>query len=208
MVKSKSALALKYWVVLVVLLLAGLVSCGIKQPPIIMEMAELPYGGEFCRIAVLPFTNQTEYPAAETIFTRVFTSELIANGNYVVAHEGDVRNILMQLRKLPGEVLSSEQLRALADRLGVQIVITGAVLEMRDRPGSGLSLDPSLAVVVRIMEASSGRTIWTTYNGSKGSQYRIFMHFGLVNSINALAKLSSAEIFKAWGKKGFKACPE
>jgi TolB-like protein len=208
MKKNKST-PVKIWAILGALLPALLLwSCAVREPPIIMKMADLPLGGDICRIAVLPFTNQTDYRMADTIYTRVFTSELIGKSNYIVSQEGDVRNILNQLRMLPGEVLSSEQLRALADRLGVQVVITGAVLEMRDKIRYGQRLDPSLAVVVRILEASSGRTIWTTYNRSEGNQYRIVMHFGLINSINALAQRSAAEIFEAWEKKGFKECPE
>ncbi|MEN8135146.1 MAG: hypothetical protein ABFS18_06360 [Thermodesulfobacteriota bacterium] len=171
-----------------------------------MEMSGLPFGGEICRVAVLPFTNQIDYRMGGSVFTRVFTSELIGKGNYVVSQEGDVRKILQQMRMLPGETLSSEQLRALADRLGVQIVITGAVLEMRDKTRFGRKLDPSVAVVVRIMEASSGRTLWTTYNRSEGTHYRVVMHFGVVNTINELAKRSSAEIIDAWQEKGFKKC--
>ncbi|MCK4839146.1 MAG: hypothetical protein KAS94_10095 [Desulfobulbaceae bacterium] len=199
---------LKIWAVVFVLLPLLLSSCAMREAPVIMAMAELPFGGEICRIAVLPFTNQIDYNMAGTVFTRVFTSELIGKGNYIVAQEGDVRKIFKQMRLLPGETLSSEQLRALADRLGVQVVITGAVLEMRDKIKYGRKLDPSVAVVIRIMEASSGRMIWTTYNRTEGSDYRLIMHFGVVNSINELAKRSSDEILKAWQKKGFKECTD
>ena len=206
--KHKMTSHLKIWAVVFVLLPLLLSSCAMREAPVIMAMAELPFGGEICRIAVLPFTNQIDYNMAGTVFTRVFTSELIGKGNYIVAQEGDVRKIFKQMRLLPGETLSSEQLRALADRLGVQVVITGAVLEMRDKIKYGRKLDPSVAVVIRIMEASSGRMIWTTYNRTEGSDYRLIMHFGVVNSINELAKRSSDEILKAWQKKGFKECTD
>lgn len=173
-----------------------------------MKSSELPFGGEISRIAVLPFTNQTDYKLAETIFARVFTAELIAKGGYIVAQEGDVRQILNQMRMLPGEELSSEQLRALADRLGVQIVISGAVLEMRDKVAGSIKLEPYLAVVVRIMEASSGRTIWATYNRSEGRDYQIIMHFGVVNTVSALARKVSAEILDLWAEEGLKKCVE
>jgi TolB-like protein len=181
-------------------------SCAFKNQPFVMKSADLPFGGEICQIAVLPFANQTGYKLAETIFARVFTAELIAEGQYVVAQEGDVRQILNQMRMMPGEELSSEQLRALADRLGVQIVISGAVLEMQDMARGGDRLEPSLAVVVRIMEASSGRTIWATYNRSEGRDYQIIMHFGVVNTVSALAKKVSAEILDSWAEEGFKKC--
>ena len=194
---------------LILVLASTLSSCAFKEKPVLMEMGPLPFAGNICRIAVLPFTNQTGHPGTiGTAYTRVFTSELIDYGNYIVSQEGDVRKILQQMKMIPGETLSSEQLRALADRLGVQIVITGAVLEMSERDKSGRNLDPALAVVVRVLEASSGRTLWITYDASEGNQYQIIMHFGLINSMNALAKRSALEILDLWKKKGFEKCSE
>lgn len=189
-----------------ILLTAG---CASRDKPVVLKMAELPFEGSICRIAVLPLTNQTNYKMGETLFSRVFVSELIDRGNYLVAQEGDVRGVLNQMRVLPGKSLSSEQVRALGDRLNVQIVISGAVLEMRDKTeGSSRNLDPALAVVMRIMEASSGRTLWVTYNRAEGEDYRTVMHFGMISSVAALAKEVAAEIMEAWHKKGFKICAE
>jgi TolB-like protein len=194
------------WTFVWLLLPVLICSCAFKDQPLVMKSDDLPFGGEICQIAVLPFTNQTGYKLAETIFTRVFTAELITTGNYIVAQEGDVRRILNQMRVMPGEELSSEQLRALADRLGVQIVISGAVLEMQDKVEGGRRLEPSLAVIIRIMEASSGRTMWATYHRAEGSDYQVIMHFGMVNTVSALAKRVSAEILHLWVAEGFKKC--
>ncbi len=193
--------------ILVLTLLLG--SCALfRKPPVVLKMAELPLAGEVCRIAVLPFTNQTEYSMAETMFSRFFVSALIEEGNYLVAQEGDVRRILLQMHVMPGQELSSEQIRAVADRLGAQIVISGAVLEMRDKISYGKKLEPSLAVVLRIMEAASGRTLWVTYNRAEGRDYRNIMHFGVINSVAALAQKVSVEILKVWENEGLKECTE
>jgi len=79
---------------------------------------------------------------------------------------------------------------------------------MSELDKSGRNLDPALAVVVRVLEASSGRTLWITYDASEGNQYQIIMHFGLINSMNALAKRSALEILDLWKKKGFEKCSE
>jgi TolB-like protein len=204
--KPAAGPALKVLILLLTLLLG---SCALfREPPVVLKMAELPLEGNVCRIAVLPFTNQTEYNMADTLFNRVFVSELIEKGHYLVAQEGDIRRILLQMRVLPGEQLSSEQIRAVADRLGAQIVISGAVLEMRDKIGYGRRLDPSLAVVLRIMEAASGRTLWVTYNRAEGRDYRNIMHFGVINSVATLAQQVSVEILKVWENEGLKECTE
>ncbi|MDF1578663.1 MAG: hypothetical protein P1P81_09515 [Desulfobulbales bacterium] len=203
---AAGAAALKVVVLLSALLLG---SCALlREPPVVLKMADLPLEGNVCRIAVLPFTNQTDYSMAETIFSRVFVSELVAKGNYLVSQEGDVRRILFQMRVMPGQELSSEQIRAVADRLGAQIVISGAVLEMRDTVKSGRRLDPALAVVLRIMEAPTGRTLWVTYSRAEGSDYRYVMHFGVINSVTALAEKVAVKILKVWENEGLKECTE
>lgn len=183
-------------------------ACSGMDSPTILKQGQLPDGGKICRIAVLPFVNQSEYGQAEDIFARVFSSELVNTGNYQVAQEGDVRKFYQQMQVLPNQGLSIEQLRALADRLGAQIIISGTVVEMKDRSDWGAVLEPSVAVVVRIIEGASGRTLWVTYIRREGEQYRKIMHFGLVNSITSLTKRVSSEIVEAWQKEGFYRCVE
>lgn len=183
-------------------------SCSFKEPPTVLKQGPLPDGGKICRVAVLPFFNQTGYKQADDMFSRVFVSELTNNGNYQVAQEGDVRKFYQQMHVLPNQVLGVEQLRALADMLGVQVIIAGTVMEMQDKSDFDQRLDPSIAVVLRIIEGSSGRTLWVTYNRREGIQYRQIMHFGLVNSLTSLAKHVSSEIVEAWNKEGFIKCTE
>ena len=111
-------------------------------------------------------------------------------------------------RLLPGQPPNVEEVRTLADRLGVQAVITGAVVEMRDKTKYGRRLDPSLAVIVRILDADSGRTLWTTYNRREGKEYRRILHFGLVNSLTELSERAAREILETWQEEGFKQCRE
>ncbi|NTV13059.1 MAG: hypothetical protein HGA96_03860 [Desulfobulbaceae bacterium] len=173
-----------------------------------MKQGNIPDGGNICRVAVLPFINQTDYKQADDIFARVFVSELVNSGNYQMAQEGDVRKFLQQMQVLPSQIPDVEQLRAMADRLGVQVVISGTITEMKDSSEYGQRLEPSLAVVIRIMEGDSGRTLWSTYTRREGQQYRKIMHFGLVNSLTSLSKHVSAEIVESWHKEGFFKCIE
>lgn len=193
---------------LFILLLGFAAACSIKQKPTVLKQGALPDEGKICRIVVLPFLNQTNYTQADDILARVFISELVNKGDYQVAQEGDVRKFYQQMRLIPTQVPSVEQLRALADLLDAQVVISGTVVEMRDKSESGQRLDPSLAIIVRIIEGSSGRTLWASYIRREGKQYRKIMHFGLVNSVTSLASHVFAEIVAEWQKQGFKKCTE
>lgn len=189
-------------------LLVSVSACSLKESPTVLKQGQLPDGGKICRVALLPFVNQSGYKQGEDIFGRVFASELTNSGNYQVAQEGDVRKFYQQMQLLPTRSPNVEQLRALADRLGAQVIISGTIVEMRDKGESGSVLDPSVAVIVRIIEGVSGRTLWATYNRREGIQYRKIMHFGLVNSVTLLTKHVSAEIVEAWQKEGFLKCTE
>ncbi len=191
-----------------VLLFGLLCSCSFKEPPSVLKQGPLPDGGKICRVAVLPFVNQTSFIQADDIFSRVFVSELVNSGNYQAAQEGDVRKFLQQMQVLPNHVPDIEQLRAMADRLGAQVVISGTITEMKDKNEYGQQLEPSMAVVVRVVDGDSGRTLWTTYSRREGQQYRKIMHFGLVNSVASLAKHVSAEIVESWHREGFLKCTE
>ena len=190
------------------LMIVLLSSCAFKQAPTVLKQGPLPGGGDICRIAVLPFINQTAYKEADDIFARVFVSELVNSGNYQVAQEGDVRKFFQQMQVLPNQTPDIEQLRAMADRLGAQVVISGTITEMKETSEYGQHLEPTVAVVIRVIDGDSGRTLWSTYSRREGQQYRKVMHFGLVNSITSLAKYVSSEIVEAWHKEGFKKCTE
>jgi TolB-like protein len=199
-------MGIRIWLFFVIFSMAS--ACSFKDSPTVLKQGPLPDGGAICRVAVLPFINQTIYKQADDIFSRVFVSELTNSGNYQVAQEGDVRKFYQQMSVLPNQMLGIEQLRAMADMLGAQVIIAGTILEMHDNSGSERRLDPSIAVVIRIIEGGSGRTLWATYNRREGVQYRRIMHFGLVNSVTSLAKHVSSEIVEAWHKEGFLKCTE
>jgi len=193
---------------LMVGLFLSLAGCGLRSRPMVMKQAPLPDEGNVCRVAVLPFSNQCGYPLADTVFYRIFVAELLESGNYLVSQEGDVRKIYRQMKVIIGRTPDIEQIRALAGRLGVQMVISGSVLEMRDKTEYGRKLEPSIAVVVRILDAESGRTLWTTFVRREGGDYRKVMHFGVINTVSALAKRVSKEILEAWFEEGLHRCSE
>lgn len=158
-----------------------------------------------CRVAVLPFVNTTDYVQGDTIVYRIFVAELNRLAGFTVAQEGDVRRILRQMQLTPKEVPSYEQRRVLADRLGVDAIITGEIVAMHEDEGT-LETNPLLAVDLKLLATESNTTIITTYHSRRGKDYRKVMHFGLVNTITTLAVNVSDEILEIWSTKGVKPC--
>ncbi|MFC1523468.1 hypothetical protein ACFL6N_01630 [Thermodesulfobacteriota bacterium] len=169
-------------------------------------MAALPQTN-LCRIAVLPFINETNFKQGEIIVNKVFIAELVQTGNYLIAHEGDLLKIYRQLRIFPGHSPDFEQLRILSDRLNVQLIITGKIHEMSEKIQKYDS-SPSLAFSLQVFEANTGRTLWNTYHKREGEEYRKALHFGKVHTVTSLAQRMSEEILNLWLKEGFRICTD
>jgi TolB-like protein len=176
-----------------------LTGCGLQQPSL-QKLSPLPAEGS-CTIAVLPFYNDSAYPLGDLLVYRIFMAEMSRSGEFTISNEGDIRNIYRQMKMYPSRPLDYEQMMIVADRLGVQLIITGNILDMAEE-NLGSSLNPVISLNLQIYDASSGRRLWTTYHGREGSQYRKVMHFGVINTISALARQVSKEIIELWNREG------
>jgi len=158
-----------------------------------------------CRVAVLPFINTTDYVQGDVIVYRIFVAELNRLGGFAVAQEGDVRRILRQMRLSPKELPNHEQAQVLADRLGVDAIITGEIVAMHETEGAQ-ETDPLLALNLKLQAAGSNKPLLTTYHRRRGADYRKVLHFGLVNTMTSLAATVADEILETWFAKGLRPC--
>jgi polysaccharide biosynthesis protein PelC len=186
---------------LILILLSG---CGAKLPHHV-GMRPLP-SGPVCRVSVLPFQSESDYPLANAVVHKVFSAEFQASGNYLVVQEGDIRKIYQQLRILPGQSLTPEEMQLLASRLKSQLLITGNVMEMRENPGENASVNPALAMDIQILDGSSSIPLWRTYHRRQGTDYRKAMHFGTIHTVTGLSQQVSREIINLWFKEGLTQC--
>lgn len=190
------------FLMLLVLFIGG---CG-TELPYLQRLRPLPSDEHMCRVAVLPFTSESDYPQSATIVYKVITAELQTLGNYIVTQEGDVDKLYLQLRILPGQSPSREQLQILANRLNVQLLFTGHVMEMRENPGASGGVNPVLAMRLDILDGRTADILWSIYHRRQGLDYQKAMHFGIINSMAGLAKQVGLEIINLTFKKGLPPC--
>jgi len=190
---------------LLVFLLLSLSGCA-TQLPYLQRLRPLPSGDHLCRVAVLPFTSESDYPESAAIATKVITAQLNTLGNYIVTQEGDVDKLYLQLRILPGDSPSREQLQILANRLNAQLLFTGHVIEMRENKIPNSGTNPVLALRVDILDGQSADILWTVYHRRQGLDYQKVMHFGIINSMAGLVQQVSHEILTLSFKKGLPQC--
>jgi hypothetical protein len=162
--------------------------------------------GPVCRVAVLPFQNDSGYPLADAIFSKVFAAQFQSAGNHLLIQEGDILKVYQQLRLLPGQTPTREQLQIVASRVNAQLLITGTVMEMRENRGEYGSVDPVLAVDVQIRDGGSSDALWTAYHRRQGTEYRKAMHFGTIHTVSGLSQQVALEIINLWLKKGLPSC--
>lgn len=173
--------------------------------PLHQERAPLP-AGPICRVAVLPFVSETDFPQANTIAYKVFLAEINTLGTYLVAQEGDILKTYQQLRIYPGQAPTPEQLGVLGSRLGAQVLVTGQVLEAAENPGERGSPTPVVGLRVQIHDGPSGESLWTTYHRRLGTEYRRAMHFGKIHTVTGLTHQVSREIIQLWLRQGLTTC--
>ena len=190
---------------LILLLSSSLLGgCGTRVP-LHRQLAPLPYG-PICRVAVLPFINDSDYPFGDTIVNKVFEAQFHGAGNYLVIQEGDILKTYQQLHILPGMEPSLEQFQIIADRVNVQLLITGIIMEMREDPGEHGANIPLIILEAQIRSGTNGEVLWTTYHRRQGTDYKKTMHFGTIHTVTGLSRQMAEEIINLWLNRGLQQC--
>jgi hypothetical protein len=175
-------------------------SCSQKYPHI-EQIAPLPEN--VCRIAVVPFVNRTEYLNGGILFYRVFVSEFSRFGDYQLVPEGDIRRVFRQLHIVPGvQQPEYDQLQVIGDYLNADIMLSGAILQMKEVSSGIDEKIPYITVKLNLLDARSGRSLGSIYHVRDGNQYRKVMHFGVTTTVTQLATKISREIMEKLISKG------
>ncbi len=154
-----------------------------------------------CKIAVLPFQNQTKFSAAGLILYRIVMAEMANRGDFQIVEEGIVRRILLQGKVYPGQAIGIEIRKMIVEATGVEAFLSGEVeeaIEEKDRV--------HLAFRMRVQEAKTGRLLWTTYYARSGNEYRTVMHFGKIDTLTGLARQMVEDVLLTWQGKGLGGC--
>jgi TolB-like protein len=176
------------------LILAGSFFTGCASGPqkAAVDVPEDPapalYGSR--KIAVMPFYNISGRRNAGEFVSSAYVTELFKSGRFRVEEPGNIRQFLIQERVGTIGGMDHYRLKVLGKRLRVDAVLLGTVEEFED----GTRGVPSVAVTARMVEASSGRVIWSAQNKKRGDDYTVVFDFGELRTVSVLTHMVVKEM--------------
>lgn len=112
-------------------------------------------------LAVMPFQGVSESPGSGLVVADMMANELYALGGYTI-----ITPEVVAARAAPreGEVLSPEETGKM---VGAPMILTGRVTEYTYK--SGVGEQPAVGITARLIEARTGRVLWSASRARTGS---------------------------------------
>lgn len=180
-----------------ILLLIGLAGCG-RAPRLFFKPAYDFSGPK--RVAVLPFENLSDDGGAGEKVQKIFLVELLQERKWEVLEPGEVEQTLKELRIRATDKLSSERARQLKERLGLDWIFFGTVMEF-STPQPGTKETPVVSLTARILDAGTGEIVWAAFGARQGDDSELLFEMGRVNSASELAKKIAEKMVTALGDR-------
>jgi hypothetical protein len=148
-----------------VLLLFGLFGCGGKAVPTYWHDETMDFGS-IKTVAVMPFANATRDPLAAERVRDTFINKLLSTGGLYVLPKGEVARGIARAGVVDPTSPSVEEVVKFGGIVKVDAVITGVVTEYGE-VRSGTSAANVVSLNLQMLEAQTGRVVWTA-SSTKG----------------------------------------
>ena len=160
-----------------------LAGCGASSSP--MLRAGVPIAGR-ARVAVLPLEDLSGEAAAAVGFSRMLYAELVRSGTCDVPETGVVEDAMDSLGIRNGGSLRRDQVKALGERLRVEYLLTGTLLESGTvRTGDGQV--PSVGAALKLIEVATTRAVWAQVKFRTGEDRETVFGWGREKNPQILA---------------------
>ena len=123
--------------------------------------------GAIQTIAVLPFANLSRESAAADRVRDVFINSLLSTGAVYVLPVGEVARGVARAELQSPTSPSAEEAVKLASSIKAQAIVTGVVREYGELR-SGTSASSVISLSVQLIEAQTGKTVWTATSTQGG----------------------------------------
>jgi TolB-like protein len=162
---------------------AGLAGSCASSSPVLRS--GVPITGR-ARVAVLPLEDLSGEATAAVGFTRMLYAELVRGGTCDVPETGVVEDAMDSLGIRNGGSLRRDQVKALGERLHVEYLLTGTLLESgMVRTGDGEV--PSVGAALKLIEVATTRAVWAQVKFRTGEDRETVFGWGREKNPQILA---------------------
>lgn len=120
------------------------------------------------RVAIFPFRNLSQDTQAAARIQSIFMAGVLEHGELVLVDQGEVLHAMQKLKIAPEAALSSEQVVALGQELGVQAIFFGTVEEYGQARISNTQVY-YLTAAFSLKETETGSLIWNSQVSNDGT---------------------------------------
>jgi TolB-like protein len=161
---------------------AMLTGCGASRQ-VVRPTTAIP---SHSRVAVLPLEDLSGDPAAAVGFTRMVYAELVRTGSWEVPETGIVEQAMDSLAIRNGGSLRADQVQALGQRLKVEYLLTGTLLESgMVKTGDGEV--PAVGAALKLIEVATNRALWALVKFRTGEDRETVFGWGRERNPQMLA---------------------
>jgi hypothetical protein len=146
------------------LMLVGLAACAHSTSGVFRDQS-MDFGA-IQNIAVMPFSNQTREQTAADRVRDVFINKLLSTGAAYVLPVGEVKRGITRAGINDPTAPSPEEIVKFAGIVKADAVITGTIKEYGELR-SGTSSSTAIALSMQMLEAQTGRVVWSA-SSTKG----------------------------------------
>ncbi|MBK6765644.1 MAG: hypothetical protein IPG71_04720 [bacterium] len=121
------------------------------------------------KIAIIPLFSESPESQSGQMIADLLVTELSRKG-FNVAEPGSVRNVMLACDDLRHGQSVDPVSKALADSLGVDVVLTGTISSLTDSRSAILGTIPEVGLEMRMIDANAGTLIWARNLERHGAQ--------------------------------------
>jgi hypothetical protein len=150
-------------------------------------------------VAVVPFLNKTPRRNAGDLVALEFVRHLVRSGRYAVLEPGVVRDYMLRARVIMPGGVSLETTRLFMGALGVDVVVSGVVLDYLESQGSE---GPTIRFSATMLDGGSGQVLWHSTSMNRGDDGVFAFGLGRVRTPGELTCRMVAGVVERMGRRG------
>jgi hypothetical protein len=149
---------------------------------------------------VLPLENLSGIRAATRAAETILQEELARRPGVTVLGPATLRHAVVQEGLRAPAALGLDQFRILARSAGTPFVLRGTLFLWGRPPYEGDAASLEVEIYLALVDADSGRTLWSGLHRRSGRDYEEWLHFGAARDVATLARRTIAELLDAFMK--------